>query len=251
MKYPVWLNDWMENYIMPSSKQRTYTRYGDIVRLHIVTQLSEYEMSELSPLVLQKYVTELLNNGNLQTGEGLSANSVNGIITVLQNSLKLAYTLGIISEYNADKIKRPKATEKKVECFSLPEQKKIEQYMVSCRLSEARFDALSLEYEKEQAEVRARISELEASVISGEEQYKDLKRLLANVRKYTDPQELTAEMLNDLVDKILVHAPDKSSGHRKQKIEIYYNAVGIINLPNAKDDECVTLNRRTQVKVVG
>ena len=38
-------------------------------------------------------------------------------------------------------------------------------------------------------------------------------------------------MLNDLVDKILVHAPDKSSGHRKQKIEIYYNAVGIIDLP--------------------
>ena len=38
-------------------------------------------------------------------------------------------------------------------------------------------------------------------------------------------------MLNDLVDKIIVHAPDKSSGHRKQKIEIYYNAVGIIDLP--------------------
>lgn len=130
MKYQDWLNEWMENYIMPSSKQRTYTRYGEIVRLHIVPQLGEYEMSELSPLVLQKYVTELLNSGNLQTGEGLSANSVNGIITVLQNSLKLAYTLGIISEYNADKIKRPKATEKKVECFSLPEQKKIEQYIL-------------------------------------------------------------------------------------------------------------------------
>ncbi len=130
MKYQDWLNEWMENYIIPSSKQRTYTRYGDIVRLHIGPQLGEYEMSELSPLVLQKYVTELLNSGNLQTGDGLSANSVNGIITVLQNSLKLAYTLGIISEYNADKIKRPKATEKKVECFSLPEQKKIEQYIL-------------------------------------------------------------------------------------------------------------------------
>ncbi len=130
MKYNEWLFTWLENYIMPSSKQRTYTRYSEIVKLHIVPQLGEYEMSELSPLVLQKYVTELLNSGNLQTGEGLSANSVNGIITVLQNSLKLAYTLGIISEYNADKIKRPKATEKKVECFSLPEQKKIEQYIL-------------------------------------------------------------------------------------------------------------------------
>ena len=130
MKYQDWLNEWMENYIMPSSKQRTHTRYGEIVRLHIVPQLGEYEMSDLSPLVLQKFVTELLSNGNLQTGEGLSANSVNGIITVLQNSLKLAYTLGIISEYNADKIKRPKAIEKKVECFSFSEQKKIEQYVL-------------------------------------------------------------------------------------------------------------------------
>ena len=55
---------------MPSSKQRTHTKYGEIVRLHIVPQLGEYEMSDLSPLILQKYVTELLSNGNLQTGEG-------------------------------------------------------------------------------------------------------------------------------------------------------------------------------------
>ncbi len=49
------------------------------------------------------------------------------------------------------------------------------------------------------------------------------------------PEELTAEMLNELVDKIIVHAPDKSSGHRKQKIEIYYKAAGIIDIA---DDLC-------------
>ena len=118
--------------------------------------------------------------------------------------------------------------------------------MVSGRISEARFDLLSTEYEQEQANVKRRIIELEDLIENGEEQLKDLKRLLVNVRKYTDPKELTAEMLNDLVDKILVHAPDKSSGHRKQKIEIYYNAVGIINLPNAKEDDCVVLHGRTK-----
>ena len=60
-------------------------------------------------------------------------------------------------------------------------------------------------------------------------------------RKYTDPEELTAEILNDLVDKIVVHAPDKSSGHRKQKIEIYYKAAGIINIA---DGDCVALDGR-------
>ncbi len=130
MKYQDWLNEWMENYIMPSSKQRTYTHYGELVKLHIIPHLGEYEMSDLSPIVLQRFVTELLQSGNLNTGKGLSANSVNGIITVVQSSLKIAYTLGIVAEFSADKIKRPKSTEKKVECFSLAEQKKIEQYIL-------------------------------------------------------------------------------------------------------------------------
>ena len=88
---------------------------------------------------------------------------------------------------------------------------------------------LASEYEQEQKELKVKIVELEDLIENGET--KDLKQLLANVRKYTDPQELIAQMVNDLVDKIIVHAPDKSSGHRKQKIEIYYNAVGIIDLP--------------------
>ncbi len=103
--------------------------------------------------------------------------------------------------------------------------------MVSGRISEARFDTLSAGYEQEQADVKRKIVMLEDLIENGEEQAKDLKQLLANVRKYTDPEELTPEMLNDLVDKIVVHAPDKSSGHRTQKIKIYYNAVGIIDLP--------------------
>ena len=91
---------------------------------------------------------------------------------------------------------------------------------------------------------------LEDFVENGEEQAKDLKQLLVNVRKYTDPEELTPEMLNDLVDKILVHAPDKSSGHRKQKIEIYYNAVGIIGLPTIKEDDCIALHGRCKGKKI-
>ena len=102
---------------------------------------------------------------------------------------------------------------------------------MSGRISEARFDTLSAGYEEEQANVKRKILMLEDLVENGEEQVKDLKQLLTNVRKYTDPEVLTPEMLNDLVDKIIVHSPDKSSGHRKQEIEIYYNAVGIIDLP--------------------
>ena len=131
MLYKEWLSNWLENYVQPSAKQRTYTRYKEIVEQHINPQLGELDLSEITPYVLQYYVTELLRSGNLRTGKGLSANSVNSIITVIQNTLKTAYSLGMISEYVGDKIKRPRASEKKVECFSISEQKKIEQYVLN------------------------------------------------------------------------------------------------------------------------
>lgn len=80
--------------------------------------------------------------------------------------------------------------------------------------------------------------ELQYLIDNEEQEMYDLNLFLKNVRKYTNPEELTAEMLNDLIDKILVRAPDRSSGQRTQKIEIYYKAVGIIEIPDL--DECFT-----------
>ena len=131
MNYQEWLDDWLCHYIQPSSKRRTYERYGEIVHQHIVPSLGMIKMNELTPFVMQQFVTMLLQKGNLNTGMGLSANSVNAIITVMQSSLKTAYTLGYTEDYIADKIRRPKADEKRVECFSLAEQKKIEQYILN------------------------------------------------------------------------------------------------------------------------
>ncbi len=123
--------------------------------------------------------------------------------------------------------------------------KRIYEDMVAGRLTAERFDKLSSEYEEEQKKVKEKIAELQELIDNGEQSEYNLKEFLKNVRKYTDPQELTAELLNDLVDKIIVHAPDKSSGHRKQKIEIYYKAVGIINIAN---EECVALDGRLGMK---
>ena len=89
------------------------------------------ELDALTPLVLQPFITELLQRGNKTTGKGLSANSVNAVISVIQSSLKTAHLLGLTKEYTADKIKRPKLKEKPVECFSLAEQKMIEQAILT------------------------------------------------------------------------------------------------------------------------
>ena len=128
--------------------------------------------------------------------------------------------------------------------------KRLYEDMVSGRITAERFDMLAAEYEQEQKELKVKLAELDDLIENGETQTKDLNQLLVNVRKYTDPQELTAQMVNDLVDKIVVYAPDKSSGHRKQKIEIYYNAVGIINLPTVKEDDCIALHGRCKGKKI-
>ncbi len=186
-----------------------------------------------------------------QTLANLVFKHIKGMLTYVQQ-FEEAFVSHEIEK--ADRVRERTIANARKEIASLKERdktldlifKRTYEDMVTGRITDAKFDLLSSEYEKEQEEVKRRIAELENLIENGEEQLKDLKQLLANVRKYTDPEELTAEMLNDLVDKILVHAPDKSSGHRKQKIEIYYNAVGIIDLPTAKKDDCVVLHGRVK-----
>ena len=133
MKYIDWLHIWLENYIKTSSKSRTYEKYCQATRVHILLPLGDYHLDDLTPLVLQTYVTELLTHGNKRTGNGLSPNSVKSIISIIQNSLKTAHLLGYLNEYTANKIKYPKIVEKPVDCFSIQEQKKIETAIKVCR----------------------------------------------------------------------------------------------------------------------
>ena len=131
MKYIDWLKIWLNNYIKPSAKERTVIRYEQIIRTHIESKIGNIDVNDLTPIILQSFVTELLNIGNIKTGKSLSANFVNMVISVIQNSLKTAHLIGVAKEYVAGKIKRPKTIEKQVECFTVQEQKKIENYVLN------------------------------------------------------------------------------------------------------------------------
>ena len=78
---------------------------------------------------------------------------------------------------------------------------------------------------------------MKADVAKGEEITADFQAFLANVRKYTDITELTPTVLNEFIQRIEVHAPDKSSGKRVQQIDIFYNAVGVIDIPTPEEME--------------
>ena len=127
MKYGEWLTEWLNNYVKISAKHRTIERYAEIINNHLIPAVGMLELHELTPMILQKYVSELLECGNKRTGAGLSSSAVNSIITVIQNSLHTAFNLRYIEDMVGDKLKRPKAVEKQIECFSVVEQKKIEQ----------------------------------------------------------------------------------------------------------------------------
>jgi len=88
-------------------------------------------MRDITPLNIQHQISYYMKYGNARTSSALSPNSVNGIITVIQSSMKTAYLLGYLDEYVADRIKRPHMTEKKVDCFTLKEQTKIENYCLN------------------------------------------------------------------------------------------------------------------------
>ena len=133
MKYKVWFEEWLTHYIRPSSKQRTFEQYSRAAQIHILPSLGDIELTDLTPFVLQKFITSLTENGNKRTGKGLSPNFVKTILSIVQNSLKTAHLVGYLPEYSANKIKRPKPKEKQVECFSAWEQKKIEETALSAK----------------------------------------------------------------------------------------------------------------------
>ena len=118
MKYKEWLPDWLELYQKESVKPRTYKQYEDVISHRLIPSLGEYEMDDLTPIVLQRFIVELSQNGNTKSGKGLAPNSVNSIILVLHSSLSMAYILGLTKTIYVDKIKRPKASEKPIESFT-------------------------------------------------------------------------------------------------------------------------------------
>lgn len=122
MKYKQWLNEWLELYVKPTTKTRTYEKYKRQCEIHIFLALGEFEIHELTATVLQRFTVDL-------SEKGLSSNTVNGIVALLKLSLKCAVQIGITDKECSSSIACPKQRKKQVECFSKDEQKKIELYI--------------------------------------------------------------------------------------------------------------------------
>lgn len=98
------------------------------------------------------------------------------------------------------------------------------------KLTDERFAKMSADYEAEQRTLESDTAELRKTVEACDKQSMNINRFLKIVHSYMEPDELTPAILHEFVEKVVVHAPDKSSGHRTQQIDIHYNFVGEIAL---------------------
>ena len=105
------------------------------------------------------------------------------------------------------------------------------------RLPDRRYEMLSSDYEKEQQELEISMQEIREKLTQFEENTDRTEEFLALVHKYTDIQELTPAIVNEFVDRVLVHKIEEIGGERVQEIEIFLNYIGRVDLPKQELSE--------------
>ena len=109
--------------------------------------------------------------------------------------------------------------------------KKLYEAYATERISEKNYEMLSADYEVEQDSLESEIQELKIQIDAYNETTDKSEQFLEVAKKYTDFSVLTAPMLNEFIDKIVVHAPVWESGKRTQELEFYFKFIGKFEIP--------------------
>lgn len=97
------------------------------------------------------------------------------------------------------------------------------------KISDERFVKLSQSYEEEQKQLQTSISDLTEKLTKQQEDSLNISKFMARILKYTELPELTVEIVNELIDKIVIHKPTGTKRNRIIQIDIYYNFIGKLN----------------------
>ena len=98
------------------------------------------------------------------------------------------------------------------------------------RITEYNFKILSEKYQTEQTEVLEKIERLQAELATEQQTVVNIDQWIGLIQQYAHPEELTAEMLNALIEKIVVHEKTVGEdGEKEQTVDIYYRFVGKID----------------------
>ena len=102
------------------------------------------------------------------------------------------------------------------------------------KISDERFATMCKSYEAEQAQLKSRVAELEQLLSAEKDDAMNLNQFLALIKKYTEVQELTAEIIRAFVEKIYVYQAENIDGHKVQKIKIIWNYIGELPSTNSE-----------------
>jgi len=105
------------------------------------------------------------------------------------------------------------------------------------RLSDERYTAMTQSYEAEQKELKEEAQAIEREIQEQERQSENLEQFIQRVKRNAELTELTPYAAHELIQKIYVEAPDKSSGKRTQAIHISYDLVGFIPISTLLKEE--------------
>ena len=105
------------------------------------------------------------------------------------------------------------------------------------KISDERFATMSVSLENEQSELKDRIPALENELENAKIKTEGLQRFIDKAKQVTRLESLTPELVHEFIEKIVVSAPEYKDGKRCQKVEIYYNGVGIVREPTAEEME--------------
>lgn len=106
------------------------------------------------------------------------------------------------------------------------------------KISEERYRTMAATYEAEQAQLGEKQSSLLAEISQSDETQKNIKNFLAIIRKHTDTQELNAHLLNELIEKIVVHEKEvDADGIKSQRVDIHYKFIGYIDFHKMQEPE--------------
>ena len=105
------------------------------------------------------------------------------------------------------------------------------------KVSDERFVKLSQNYEEEQKQLQASISDLTEKLAQQQEDSLNISKFMARISKYTKLPELTVEIVNELIDKIVIHKPTGTKRNRIIQVDIYYNFIGKLNNEKSEPNE--------------
>lgn len=120
----------------------------------------------------------------------------------------------------------------------------------SGELSDERFMMITKRYDDEQIALKKKISALQAEIDAEKRNKSSAANFLRMVHKYTEIKELTPTIANELIAKIVVHQAQGTGRSKTQQFEIYYNFVGVLDMPQVMAlPQSVTMDTRQGVAV--